>query len=144
MANVYKPPMQAKYSASAPVYTEPVSRLVAVVYSGSRTSAGTSTLYTCPSGKKARVTFWSMSINGSTTQSQFKIAGTTLFVIEATTPNNAFYPQFVGYNEAPQLQAGQTIQLTTTAGFGGGVTLSVIVIEEDLSFASSNAPPISQ
>lgn len=122
-------PSRKQYDSFTPRTGEYVreERRKGTIYDATRNSAGTSTLYTCPTGKRAKITYILHSGLNQNTTSQLLIAG-KIFSTAFTTDLLNFLS--MPYNDAVEISQGQAVTLFADAGFTGQTTGTVIVIEE--------------
>lgn len=105
------------------------------IASATRTTAGTTTLYTCPVNKKAKLTFWQVSTDNVTTSgsTEIKIGTTSITFIahDAAIDVSEVHEKF-NYEDAPEIKGGQVVSMVVTT-FAGNVVVNIQVIEEDAS-----------
>lgn len=113
----------------------PLEKRATISNTATRTSAGTTTIYTCPANKKATIVFLNIysdrtgSVGTMTTAIQVSGSPVVGFVVGVETLS---YTQEIKYEDGIVVVSGQTIQLNcdNSSSF---VTAIVRVIEESLS-----------
>ena len=103
-----------------------ISAISPTVYTGTQAATGTSTIYTCPSGKRARITYMHLaySIGGGLGELQFRDVPQIRAIAIGTT---AFS---FSYETALVLEAGQTVAVRASVA---GTSFAVVhVVEESI------------
>lgn len=112
---------------------QPEYRLVRT-FSGSPAAGTTTTLYTCPAGRKAKLMYYFFQLFNN---SSGGIGVGTVGLISATVVANDVITNtnFFGYETGINISSGETVTVSLSVGSAGNVYASVVICEEEASDA---------
>lgn len=132
--NVYKPIVDQKYSGTAPIQTQPLIQQKTYVYNGSRSGAGTTTLYTVPEGKRAKlIYFYILSFVNDQTYLRINALNVSILNAGSTTPQKDSI--YLGNESGLILNPKDTVNINAQAGSTGSLQAVIFITEEDLAVA---------
>lgn len=106
------------------------------VYTATRTTAGSTTFYTTPAGKRAKVIFVSLYAKNTAGVALYLDASLVVKLPDVATSSTQ-WTQYLGYENGIDLKSGQTLVITNLSNSSEGVA-TVWIVEEDASGAYLN------